>query len=396
MRRLRVLFVVEGYTDIRFVVGLSEICQLSMVVPARQYRESGLGARVKESEAELEVSELPGDRTRYQWGCLVYLWRRTKDFDVILSQEILRGSLNASLVGAIQRKPVITYLNIPPVEYYRCRRERLQCGFVKATVGEGVIRALAWISGKLATRSMAVGPYLSEVASRYSKGVQMAHAYGVDTALYRPVDASEKLRLRGELGLPVDKFLIFLASRISHEKDPETVLRATQLVRSRGVDAVLINLGGGYEQFLSLARTLALPGVKDWVLGRPAAHPMKDLPKYYQAADVLAQASLEEGAGMAPLEALACGTPAVCTAVGGLARILPGHARLTPRGDPDAMAREVLWVANNGEDARAQALRGRNFVCAEWSREKAFEEIRHALNDVVSDGRRSAIGRAIL
>jgi hypothetical protein len=32
-----VLFVVEGFTDIRFVVGLSEICDLTMVVPARAY-----------------------------------------------------------------------------------------------------------------------------------------------------------------------------------------------------------------------------------------------------------------------------------------------------------------------------------------------------------------------
>ena len=31
----RVLFFVEGNTDIRFIVGLSEICDLTMAVPAR-------------------------------------------------------------------------------------------------------------------------------------------------------------------------------------------------------------------------------------------------------------------------------------------------------------------------------------------------------------------------
>ena len=33
-RRVRVLFLVEGFTDIRFVVGLSQICDLTMMVPA--------------------------------------------------------------------------------------------------------------------------------------------------------------------------------------------------------------------------------------------------------------------------------------------------------------------------------------------------------------------------
>ena len=41
-RGLRVIFFVEGFTDIRFVVGLSRICELTIIVPARQYAQSGL------------------------------------------------------------------------------------------------------------------------------------------------------------------------------------------------------------------------------------------------------------------------------------------------------------------------------------------------------------------
>src|SRR6185503_10453329 len=97
---LRVLFFVEGFTDIRFVVGLSEICDLTLVVPARAYEESTLRARVAASRARLRVHEIDGGRLAYQARSFAHLWRLAKEVDVILSQEMLRGSLNAAIVGA--------------------------------------------------------------------------------------------------------------------------------------------------------------------------------------------------------------------------------------------------------------------------------------------------------
>ena len=73
---------------------------------------------------------------------------------------------------------------------------------------------------------------------------------------------------------------------------------------------MVLNLGGGYQDFLRLARELSLPDAEQWVLGRPAVHPMTELADYYRASDALAQGSLDEGAGMTPLEALACAVPA--------------------------------------------------------------------------------------
>ena len=136
--RPKVLFVVEGYSDVRFVTGLSEICELTMLVPSKQYRESGLRDRLLASGATVQVDELEGGRLRYQVASFRYLLQSARDFDVILSQEILRGSLNSCLVGRLFHRPVVTYMNIPPVQYYRCRRERGQQGWLRATIGEAV------------------------------------------------------------------------------------------------------------------------------------------------------------------------------------------------------------------------------------------------------------------
>src|SRR5437762_14196545 len=84
---LRVLFFVEGFTDIRFVGGLSTICDLTIAVSAKKYAESGLGERVLNSRAKLTVIEIPGNRLVFQINSFRHLWERAKEFDLILSQE---------------------------------------------------------------------------------------------------------------------------------------------------------------------------------------------------------------------------------------------------------------------------------------------------------------------
>ncbi len=256
---MRVLFFVEGFTDIRFVVGLSEICELTMMVPARAYRESRLAERVAESGATLRVIEIPGGRLRFQIRSMRELWRQAGGCDLILSQELLRG------VAERQRhRPappdarVIAYMGISPLEYFRCRRERRQIGPVVSWLGSTLIRTLVTINGRLASRCLAMGPYLRDVASQWCARTEIGLYYGVDVEQFRPADADERSRLRTRLGLPHDKFLVVLSSRISHEKDPETVLRAVAIARERGLDAVVLNLGGGHREFLALAARLGV------------------------------------------------------------------------------------------------------------------------------------------
>src|SRR5688572_21328260 len=194
--RLRVLFFVEGNTDIRFVVGLSEICDLTMAVPACAYGESGLKARVAASGARLRVHEIAGGRAAFQLRSLAYLWRAVPEFDVVLSQEMLRGSLNATVVGRLRGVPVVTTLALPPVEYFRCRRERGRIGLFGAWAGEAVIRMLMTVNGLLATRCLALGPYLQTIAQRYCAHTEPGYYYGVDVTTFRPAAVDERVAIR--------------------------------------------------------------------------------------------------------------------------------------------------------------------------------------------------------
>lgn len=382
---MKVLYFCEGYTDIRFVVGLSEICDLTMAIPERHLRESGLASRLADSGARVHVDAIRGGRLAFQWRSVLYLLSTLRSFDVVLSQEMGRGSLNATAVGKALGVPVVLYLGTSPVEYFRCRRLRGQVGPLRAWASETFLAAAMKVTGALSSAVVTTGPYLKDMAARLASRVVEGYYCGIDTNLFKPVTAEERARLRARLQFPPDKFVILFPSRISHEKDPETVLRATALARERGLDAVVMNLGGGFQDFLARARQLGLHGSDEWVLGRPAVHPMKNLCEYMQAADVVVQASLAEGGGMSPLEALACGTPVVATRVGGMALTLPGIAQLIPAGDAAAMADAFRWVSQNSDAARQQALRGREYVDATWSRSRAFAAIACALKE--SSGR---------
>jgi len=84
------------------------------------------------------VEEIGGGRLAFQVRSWRYLWRRAADFDVILSQELLRGSLNATVISQLRGVPVVTYMGIAPVEYFRCRRERRQVGWLKGLAADGL------------------------------------------------------------------------------------------------------------------------------------------------------------------------------------------------------------------------------------------------------------------
>ena len=115
----------------------------------------------------------------------------------MLSQEVLRGSVNANLVGALRGVPVVTYMGIAPVEYFRCRRERRQIGPVKARPARRSIRAMMTVNGRLAARV----PRDGAVPARHGRrGTARAARSGSTTASTRLTSALPMRKSGGGCG----------------------------------------------------------------------------------------------------------------------------------------------------------------------------------------------------
>jgi len=134
-RTTRVLFLVEGHTDIRFVVGLADICDLTLVVSEAPFRASGLDNRIREAGLDIPIHELPGGRLSFQWRSFTWLWRHAREFDVVLSQELLRGTLSANLACVPRGVPVVASVLVQANEYFRCHRARQPGGSLAGWTG---------------------------------------------------------------------------------------------------------------------------------------------------------------------------------------------------------------------------------------------------------------------
>ncbi len=139
---------------------------------------------------------------------------------------------------------------------------------------------------------------------------------GVEHAFFGPGD---RRGARGALGLGDHPVLLFVG-RIQPLKGADVAVRA--LAELNRPDAVLLIVGGAsgrqgdaeYERVRAMVHELGLDGRVRFI----PAQQHHILSTYYRAADVVLVPSRSESFGLVALEAAACGTPVVASAVGGL------------------------------------------------------------------------------
>jgi len=186
---------------------------------------------------------------------------------------------------------------------------------------------------------------------------------GVDPARYRPPhDEAERAAERGAFGLD-GRLAILTVGGIEPRKGSLTLLEGFAAARDALPDRrpVLLVAGGAtlfdyrdeIDRFHTRAAELGLDGDLR-VLG-----PVEDaeLEGLYRAADVFALPSTKEGFGLAVLEALAAGLPAVVSDLEVFRGFLGdgASALLARTGDPDALAEALVRVAR--DPALAERLR---------------------------------------
>lgn len=163
---------------------------------------------------------------------------------------------------------------------------------------------------------------------------------------------------RQKLGLPSDAWLVGAAGRQVPVKRFDVFLDTAALIAKHRPDAhfVLAGRGPDHERLRTQARALGLDARLTWIDW------LQDVESFYRSLDVLMFNSDWDVLGMVPLEALAHGTPVVCSLVnGGLFEILPWPGKYSFNiHDKSGMAQAVLSLT--GERAAQQVEEGRRQI----------------------------------
>ena len=168
---------------------------------------------------------------------------------------------------------------------------------------------------------------------------------------------------RQRLGLPGDRPIVLWVGRMVAVKGLDVLLESWSAVSGAPAHPLLLLIGDGDDR-RALQRQAAGLGDSVRFVG-PVRHDA--LPDWYRAADCVVLPSRLEGIPNLLLEALACGTPFVASAVGGVATLLDEASSTVPPDDPAALAaalRARIAIAPMSRRAHAEIADRRDAIAS--------------------------------
>lgn len=173
---------------------------------------------------------------------------------------------------------------------------------------------------------------------------------GFDPDEFWPVRDSARRRL----DLPEREFIVLQLGRMVPRKGVDNVLQAMRVLRDmHRVSGLLLVVGGevacadpmATAEIRRLAGMAQRLGLDDQVRFT-GAQPRQRLRDYYSAANVFVTTPWYEPFGITPLEAMACATPVIGSAVGGIRSTVLDQKTgfLVPPHDPEALAQRLAQL----------------------------------------------------
>ncbi len=200
---------------------------------------------------------------------------------------------------------------------------------------------------------------------------------GVDITRFVPELSPEIARAK--LGWPCDRQILLSSRRLVHRVGLDKLLSALANIKPRVSDVMLMIVGRGPLE-AALKQQATELGLNDHVkfLG---FLPDELLPIAYQAADLSLMPSQSfEGFGLAIVESLSCGTPVLCTPVGGMPEILaPFSPDLITKSTEISDIAEKLVEVLQGKIPLPSSVACRQYAVDNYDWDKIAQKVRHVL-----------------
>jgi D-inositol-3-phosphate glycosyltransferase len=284
-----------------------DIVEISPGVRVRHF-DCGHGTLTKE-QLPIHISGLSQEFSRIM---------RTENYDVIHSHYWLSGKV---------AMPAAKELGIPLVHTMHTMARVKNLNLAEGETPEPMIRVQGETQVVAAANALIANTdaEAASLVSLYDACPDTVHVVSPGVDLYTFTPGESRSAARDQIGQPQDALIVSFVGRIQPHKGPEVLIRATsELVKHSPLlrHRLIVNIVGGAsgantEEVDRLKELTTWLAIDDVIRFSPPI-PREDLPQWYRAADLVVVPSYSESFGLVALEAQACGTPVIATAVGGL------------------------------------------------------------------------------
>jgi glycosyltransferase involved in cell wall biosynthesis len=215
---------------------------------------------------------------------------------------------------------------------------------------------------------------------------------GVDTELFSPVSAEEKLKIRKKLSIPEDKVIVTFVGRLVRWKGVPLLVRAWEMVVRDCPEAQLYIVGPGVpnidgcdDELKEIIRNL---GIEKKVTLTGGVYNVNE---YLNASDIFASPAEYEAFGIAVLEAMSCALPVVVTSAGGMKETVKNneHGFSVPVNDMELLRASLASLIKDKtlREKMGQASRSwvENNFSINSSAEKYFNLFRSLMQEKKAD-----------
>ncbi|MBI3758243.1 MAG: glycosyltransferase family 4 protein [Deltaproteobacteria bacterium] len=182
------------------------------------------------------------------------------------------------------------------------------------------------------------------------------------------------MQARLALGLTPRDIAVGAVGMIEPRKGQRYLIEAMELLRDSGAVGSAATVGAGVRCFIagagasaeSLAAEIRIQAMEQSIRMMGMIDDSREL---LWALDIFAMPSIQEGLGVAALEAMACGLPLIASATGGLLDSVQNEITgiHVPVGDASALAKAIARLAANSDLRSRMGTAGRDRVAADFA-----------------------------
>lgn len=310
------------------------------------------------------------------------LWERARAAGVTCHPLRIRNSVDA--LAGLKLRGYLSRNHYDVVHFHTARAHAL-APFAQGRAGALVVtrrmdyapnRIFApWLYNRAVDGVAAISPAVADALVRSGVARERIEIIpsGIDCDRFRPPNSAERQQARDALGLAPGDCAVGTVGMLEARKGQRYLIEAIQLLRDgEGLEAAgettanarcFIAGAGALADELTAEIKARRLGDSIRLMGR-----VEDSRTLLWALDIFAMPSVQEGLGVAALEAMACGLPVVASATGGLIEAVEDGVTgiQVPVGDARALAKGIARLAADAESRHAMGAAGRARAVAKF------------------------------